>query len=73
MPMTAATPIGQTGEFEWLEVRPELVIFGSGARLAYDLGRNPVVLFPTEWAANYFGETNRNVPLSALPVQTAKE
>ena len=45
----------------------------TGARLAYDVGRNPVVLFPNEWSANYFSETNRNCPLSALPVQTAKE
>jgi peptide chain release factor 3 len=45
----------------------------TGARLAYDIGKNPVVLFPNEWSANYFGETNRNTPLSALPVQTAKE
>jgi peptide chain release factor 3 len=45
----------------------------SGARLAYDLGKNPVVLFENEWSANYFSQTNRNCPLSALPVQTAKE
>ncbi len=45
----------------------------SGARLAYDLGKNPVVLFTNDWTANYFGETNRNCPLSALPVQTARE
>ncbi|HXG49067.1 MAG TPA: peptide chain release factor 3 [Methylomirabilota bacterium] len=45
----------------------------TGARLAYDVGRNPVVLFPNEWSANYFGETNKNVPLSALPVQTTRE
>ena len=45
----------------------------TGARLAYDMGRNPVVLFPNEWSANYFSETNRNCPLSALPAQTAKE
>jgi peptide chain release factor 3 len=45
----------------------------SGAKLAYDLGRNPVVLFPNEWAANYFSETNKGVALSALPVQTARE
>jgi hypothetical protein len=31
------------------------------------------VLFPNDWSANYFGETNRNCPLSALPAQTAKE
>ncbi len=45
----------------------------TGAKLAYDIGKNPVVLFQNDWSANYFGETNRNCPLSALPVQTAKE
>ena len=45
----------------------------TGARLAYDIGKNPVVLFQNEWSANYFGETNKHMPLSALPVQTAKE
>jgi len=45
----------------------------TGAKLAYDIGKNPVVLFQNEWSANYFGETNRNTPLSALPAQTAKE
>ena len=45
----------------------------TGARLAYDVGKNPVILFQNEWSANYFGETNKLVPLSALPVQTAKE
>ena len=45
----------------------------TGAKLAYDLGKNPVVLFQNEWSANYFGETNKNCPLSALPVQTARE
>jgi peptide chain release factor 3 len=45
----------------------------TGARIAYDIGRNPVVLFANEWSANYFGETNPNVPLSALPVPAARE
>jgi peptide chain release factor 3 len=45
----------------------------TGARLAYDIGKNPVILFQNDWSANYFGETNKLVPLSALPVQTAKE
>jgi peptide chain release factor 3 len=45
----------------------------SGAKLAYDIGKNPVVLFSNEWSANYFGETNKGVELSALPVQTARE
>ena len=45
----------------------------TGARIAYDTGRNPVVLFTNEWSANYFPQTNPRVPLSALPVQTARE
>jgi len=34
---------------------------------------NPVVLLQNEWSANYFGETNKSFPLSAVPVQTARE
>ena len=45
----------------------------TGSRVAFDMGNNPVVLFANDWSANYFGETNRNVPLSALPVQTVRE
>ena len=35
----------------------------TGARLAYDIGKNPVVLFQNEWSAKYFGETNKTPPL----------
>jgi peptide chain release factor 3 len=45
----------------------------TGARLAYDIGKNPVVLFQNDWSANYFDETNKKFPLSAVPVQTARE
>jgi peptide chain release factor 3 len=45
----------------------------TGCRVAYDVGKNPVVLFPNEWAAEYFTKTNERVPLSTLPVQTARE
>ena len=45
----------------------------TGSRLAYDVGKNPVVLFANDWSADYFAKTNERVPLSALPVQTAKE
>ncbi|MBI3849140.1 MAG: GTP-binding protein [Verrucomicrobia bacterium] len=45
----------------------------TGAKLAYDIGKNPVALFQNEWSANYFSETNKLVPLSALPAQTARE
>jgi hypothetical protein len=34
------------------------------AKLAYDMGRNAVVLFASEWSANYFLQTNPRVPLS---------
>jgi peptide chain release factor 3 len=45
----------------------------SGARIAYDIGKNPVVLFQNEWSANYFGETNKGIVLTAIPIQTARE
>jgi peptide chain release factor 3 len=38
------------------------------ARLAYDMGRNPVILFANDWSANYFMQTNPKVALSSLPV-----
>jgi peptide chain release factor 3 len=43
----------------------------SGSRLAYDSERHPVVLFPNEWAMNYFSQTNGAVVLSSLPQQSA--
>jgi peptide chain release factor 3 len=43
------------------------------ARLAYDMGKNPVVLFGNEWSSNYFAQTNPRVPLSSLPAQTPRE
>jgi peptide chain release factor 3 len=43
------------------------------ARLAYDMGKNPVVLFGNEWSSNYFAQTNPRVPLSNLPLQTARD
>lgn len=45
----------------------------TGSRLAYDVAKNPVVLFNNEWAADYFTKTNERVALSALPLQTARE
>jgi peptide chain release factor 3 len=40
----------------------------TGSRLAYDMGRNPVILFANDWSANYFAQTNSKVELSNLPV-----
>jgi peptide subunit release factor RF-3 len=45
----------------------------TGAKLAYDLGKNPVVLFQNEWSAELLRQDEQGVPLSALPVQTARE
>ena len=39
----------------------------TGAKLAYDNQNKLVALFPTEWSANYFMETNPKVTVSALP------
>ncbi|MFO1478123.1 MAG: EF-Tu/IF-2/RF-3 family GTPase, partial [Verrucomicrobiota bacterium] len=41
----------------------------TGSKIAYDMGRLPVVLFSNEWSANYFAETNRKHPVSALPLR----
>jgi peptide chain release factor 3 len=44
----------------------------TGAKLAYDMGRNAVVLFANEWSANYFAQTNPRVPLArASPISGA--
>jgi peptide chain release factor 3 len=44
----------------------------TGARLAYDMGRHPVILFPNEWSADYFVQTNPKAPISALPVELVR-
>jgi peptide chain release factor 3 len=54
------------------EVNLDTLALPTGARLAYDVGNNPVVLFVNEWSANYFAETNPQAPLSRLPVQSAR-
>ena len=43
----------------------------TGARIAYDMGGNSVVLFANEWSAGYFPQTNPRIPLTNLPPQTA--
>jgi peptide chain release factor 3 len=42
----------------------------TGAQLAYDVANKAVVLFANEWSANYFGQTNPKITLSALPLET---
>ncbi len=41
----------------------------TGSRVAYDSANLPVVLFDSEWAANYFPQTNGGMQLTKLPVQ----
>lgn len=58
---------------ELTEEQLDALSLPTGSRLAYDMGKNPVVLFSNDWSANYFAQTNAKIPLSHLPVQTAKE
>jgi peptide subunit release factor RF-3 len=53
---------------EFQETDLDALSLPSGSRLAYDMGRNPVILFPNEWAAEYFPRTNSGITLSSLPV-----
>jgi peptide chain release factor 3 len=54
-----------TGDYQEAEI--EKIQLPTGARLAYDKQEKLVALFPTEWSANYFIETNPKVTTSALP------
>jgi hypothetical protein len=47
----------------------EALSLPTGARLAYDMDRNPVVLLFNDWSANYFAQTNPNVALSSQPFE----
>jgi len=46
----------------------DAIALPTGAKLAYDLGNNAVILFPNEWSANYFAQSNSGTPLSSLPL-----
>ena len=39
----------------------------TSSRLAFDLDKNAVALFPTEWALNYFAQNNTGLELSPFP------
>ena len=56
-----------------LRLGGELAAFGfhESASVAFDSDRNPVILFPTEWAMNYFVQTNPQVAVSSLPQEDA--
>jgi peptide chain release factor 3 len=51
----------------------ERVQLPTGARIAFDNQRKPVALFPNEWSANYFIETNPKIRISALPPEQWKQ
>jgi peptide chain release factor 3 len=38
----------------------------TGARFAFDMDSNPVVLFPSDWSLGYFSQNNPNLPLTSL-------
>ena len=50
------------------ESRPGRPRAAHGTRVAFDVAGHAVVLFPNEWSANYFTETNPKIPLSRLPL-----
>jgi len=54
---------------EFKDAELDALSLPTGARVAFDIAQHPVVLFPTEWAANYFLESNPKVSLSKLSVQ----
>ena len=45
----------------------------TGARFAFDAQDNPVALFPTEWALNYFVQNHPNLPLTDLAPKPVPE
>ena len=38
----------------------------TGSRFAFDTEQNPVALFPSEWALNYFAQNHPSIPLTPL-------
>jgi peptide chain release factor 3 len=45
----------------------------TGARLAFDVADQPVVLFPEQWSCDFFAQRNPKVRLSALPLEAAQD
>jgi peptide chain release factor 3 len=41
----------------------------TGARLAFDAGGKPVVLFQEQWSCDFFAQRNPRIQLSALPLE----
>ena len=47
----------------------DALVLPTGTRVAFNVADHAVALFPNEWSANYFTETNPKVPLSRLPLE----
>ena len=45
----------------------EETLLPTGARLAYDVANQPVILFVEQWACDFFAERNPKISMSALP------
>jgi peptide chain release factor 3 len=39
----------------------------SGGKIAFDAYGQPTILFPTEWAMNYFVQRNKDIPIADVP------
>ncbi len=45
----------------------------TGARIAFDAAKKPVIFFQDEWSCNFFAERNPKIRLSALPLEDRAE
>jgi peptide chain release factor 3 len=51
---------------EFGEAELDALSLPTGARLGYDMARNPVILFANDWSAGYFEQTNPKARLSSV-------
>ena len=52
------------------EVKEDLL--PSGARLATDISNQTVILFPEQWACDFFAQRHPEVPMAILPPRTQR-
>jgi len=58
---------------DWKDAELDALSLPTGSNLAYDMAQNPVILFATDWSANYFREINPNAPLALRPREAQPE
>jgi peptide chain release factor 3 len=51
----------------------EDTLLPTGSKLAYDVANQPVLLFPEQWACDFFADRNPKIQLSKLPFEDAAE